>query len=282
MWPFIVGGAAAAGVVALGRMEARRLHLTRVEVPVADLPAVLDGFEIIHISDLHLKRYGPYEQTLLRAVRPLSARVVAVTGDFLGGPHGAQALIPLLMELGRERIVLAVLGNGDYSPQVNTQALIRDLARSGVRVLVNDAHVVSHRGRSLRFVGVDDPHTGRADVEHAFASLPPQSGEKEPVIVLAHSPDIFPEVKKAGADLVLAGHTHGGQVCLPGGFPIATNSKTGRRYARGLVAEDGTHMFVTRGIGTSNVDLRLFCPPEIALIRLRRAPGAETADSEPK
>src|SRR5690606_7562942 len=124
-----------AGWVAVrGRREAQRLHLTRVEVPVPHLPEALDGIEIIHLSDLHLTGYGPYEQDLLRALRPLPARVVVITGDFLGGPGGAQALIPLLMEIGRDRIMLGVLGNHDYRPPVNTAALARDLARAGVRL----------------------------------------------------------------------------------------------------------------------------------------------------
>lgn len=272
-----------AGWVAVrGRREAQRLHLTRVEVPVPHLPEALDGIEIIHLSDLHLTGYGPYEQDLLRALRPLPARVVVITGDFLGGPGGAQALIPLLMEIGRDRIMLGVLGNHDYRPPVNTAALARDLARAGVRLLVNDAAVVVERGHRLRFVGVDDPHTGRADVEKAMAALPPPLGDqREPVVVLAHSPDVFPDAERAGADLILAGHTHGGQVCLPGGFPLLTNTRrVGRRFARGLVDGGATPMFVTRGIGTSAIRLRLFCPPEIAVVRLVAAPATAASPAD--
>lgn len=272
----IVGGAALLGAfgVVRGRIEAGKLHMTEVEVPVHNLPDALDGFEIIHLSDVHWTGYGPYEQTLLRALRHLSAPVVALTGDYLDGPGGAQALIPMLMEIGRDRVTLAVLGNNDYGRAVNTEALVRDLTRAGARVLVNDAHVVHYRGQKVRFVGVDDPHTGRADVAKAFAALPPPQGnEREPVIVLAHSPDVFPQLKQAGADLVLAGHTHGGQICLPGGYPIVTNTRIGRRFARGLITEGQTAMFVSRGVGTSGVRMRLFCPPEVAVVRLVRAPG---------
>lgn len=277
--------AAAAGWLAFqGRRETRRLHLTTVEVPVRDLPEELDGFEIIHLSDLHLTGYGPYEQDLLRALRPLPARVVAITGDFLGGPIGAQALIPMLMEIGRDRVVFGVFGNHDYRPPVNTEALARDLARAGVRLLVNDAAVVAERGRRLHFVGVDDPHTGRADVERALAAVPPPQGhEREPVILLAHSPDVFPDAEGAGADLILAGHTHGGQICLPGGFPLHTNTRrVGRRFSAGLVERGGTPMFVHRGIGTSGLRMRLFCPPEVAVIRLVRCPGLQQPPSEPR
>lgn len=255
-----------------GRSEARRLHITRVEVPIAGLPEALDGFEIIHLSDLHLTGYGPYEQELLRALRPLSARIVVFTGDFLGGPGGADALIPILMEVGRDRIAFGVLGNHDYRPPVNTRALARDLARAGVRLLVNDSDVVVERGHRLRFIGVDDPHTGRANVQQAMATLPPPAGDKpEPVILLAHSPDVLLDADAADADLILAGHTHGGQICLPGGYPLFTNTRLGKKFASGLVQESSTPMFVTRGIGTSSISVRLFCPPEIAVIRLVRA-----------
>lgn len=258
-------------VVWRGRAEARRLHITRVEIPVADLPPALDGFEIIHLSDLHLTGYGPYEQDLLRALRPLKAEVVVFTGDYLGGPGGADALIPLLMEIGRDRMAFGVLGNHDYRPSVNTRALARDLARAGVRLFINDADAVVVRGHRVRFVGVDDPHTGRADVGRAFAALPkPMGDDREPVILLAHSPDVKVDADAAGADLILAGHTHGGQICLPGGYPLSTNTRLGKKFARGLVQDGRTPMFVTRGIGTVRLSLRLFCPPEIAVIRLVR------------
>lgn len=273
MWTAVVGGLALLGgyAVVRGRTEAQRLHLTRVDVPVRGLPEVLNGFEIIHLSDLHLRGYGPYEQTLIRALRTETARVVVITGDFLGSPEGAAALIPLLMEIGRDRIMFGVLGNHDHKPPVNTQALARDLARIGVRLLVNDADVITHRGHRLHLVGVDDPHTQRADVTKAFSALPaPLGNEREPVIVLAHSPDIYYEAAAAGADLILAGHTHGGQICLPGGYPVTTNTRLGRKFARGLVNDGTTPIFISRGIGTTKLRMRLFCPPEVAVIRLVR------------
>lgn len=284
MWPLVLGGAALlAGAAALrGRREAHRLHITRVNVPIPALPSALDGFEIIHLSDLHLTGYGPYEQAWLRAVRSLSAPVAVITGDLAASRFGARSLVPMLMELSRERTVLAVLGNNDYDPAVNTGTLVRDLTRAGVRVLLNEAHAVRHRDHRLWFVGVDDPHTGRARLHQSLAAVP-QHGRaaEEPVILLAHSPDIFLEAKAAGAALVLAGHTHGGQICLPGGVPVFSNSRLGRRYARGLISEDGTSLFVSRGIGTSGVPMRLFCPPEVAVIRLR-TPDALASGEKPQ
>ncbi len=273
-----------AGWVAVrGRREAQRLHLTRVEVPVPHLPEALDGIEIIHLSDLHLTGYGPYEQDLLRALRPLPARVVVITGDFLGGPGGAQALIPLLMEIGRDRIMLGVLGNHDYRPPVNTAALARDLARAGVRLLVNDAAVVVERGHRLRFVGVDDPHTGRADVEKAMAALPPPLGDQpEPVVVLAHSPDVFPDAERAGAESDPC-RPHPRRPSLSARrFPSADQHPPrrqtvcprsgGRRRARlcsSLAAS-----------GPAPYALRLFCPPEIAVVRLVAAPAAAASPAD--
>lgn len=270
---FAMTGLLLAAVYVGGRREAGRLHITRVEVPVSRLPQALDGLEIIHLTDLHLRGYGPFEQDLLRAVARLDAPIVAVTGDFLAGPGGADALIPLLMEIGRERTVFGVLGNHDHRPPVNTRALANDLARAGVRLLVNSSEIVLARGARLRIAGVDDPHTGRDDLEAALA----RDGDSrdEPVILLAHSPDVFPAAVEAGVHLVLAGHTHGGQICLPGGYAPWTNSRLGRRFAAGLFRDGPTRMFVSRGIGTVRWNIRLFCPPEIAVVRLVRA--ADTA-----
>jgi len=253
------------------RIEAGSLFITHVDVPVDDLPPELDGFSLIHLSDLHLVGYGPFEHDLIRAVRPLPAQTVVITGDFLGGPGGATALIPLVMEIGRDRTVFGVLGNHDHRPSINTQALVNDLSRAGVRMLVNSGALIHHRGQRLRIAGVDDPHTGRADLGRALAHVPPSRPDaREPLLLLAHSPDIFAEASAAGVDLVLAGHTHGGQLCLPGGLPLWTNTRRGR-FGGGLFQRGHTRMFVTRGVGTGLVRARLFCPPEVALVRLVRA-----------
>src|SRR5690606_24722501 len=120
-----------------------------------------------------------------------------------GSAAGATVLIPLLMEIGRDRSVYAVLGNHDHRPPVNTQALINDLSRAGVRVLVNSGATIHHRGHRLRIAGVDDPHTGRDDLAAALAHVPTSSaGEREPLVLLAHSPDIVDAASAHGVDLV--------------------------------------------------------------------------------
>ena len=269
-WIWLAAALAAAYLLVRARLEAESLTITRVDVPVAGLPAELDGFTLIHVSDLHLRGYGPQEQELIRAVRTLPGQVLVVTGDFLGGPGGATVLIPLLMELGRDRQVYGVLGNHDHRPPINTQALVRDLTRAGVRMLINRGAVIHHRGRRLRIAGVDDPHSGRDDLAQALADVPPSApGAREPLLLVAHSPDILDAASRAGVDLVLAGHTHGGQICLPGGVPVFTNTRRGR-FGAGLFQRGATRMFVTRGIGTAGLRARLFCPPEVAVVRLVR------------
>ncbi|HEY8495436.1 MAG TPA: metallophosphoesterase [Limnochordales bacterium] len=268
LWLLAAAAAGAAYLAVRSWAEAHSLFITQVDVPIEGLPPELDGFTILHLSDLHLRGYGPFEQDLVRTVRTLPAPVLVITGDFLGEPGAASALIPLLMEIGRDRLVYGVLGNNDRGRRLDTQALARDLTRAGVRLLVNGGEVIRHRGRRIRIAGVDDPHTGLDDVDQALACVPPSQGDgREPLVLLAHSPDVLEAASRAGVDLVLAGHTHGGQICLPGGVPLWTNTRRGR-FSAGLYRHGRTQMFVTRGIGTSALPGRLFCPPEVAVVRL--------------
>ncbi|OUM93142.1 MAG: hypothetical protein BAA04_13400 [Firmicutes bacterium ZCTH02-B6] len=277
LWLLAAGAAGVAYLALRAWAEANTLSVTRVEIPIHGLPPDLDGLTIIQLSDLHLRGYGPFEQDLVRTVRSLPAPILVITGDFLGDPNAAGALIPLLMEIGRDRAVYGVLGNHDHGRRVNTQALVHDLTRAGVRVLINSGDAIRHRGHRIRIAGVDDPHTGRDNLNEALAHVPPSAGDaREPLILLAHSPDVLETASQAGVDLVLAGHTHGGQICLPGGRPLWTNTRRGR-FGAGLFGRGRTQMFVSRGIGTSSVRGRLFCPPEVAVVRLvpARPEGAQ-------
>lgn len=287
-------------------LEPGQLVVERVAVTIPGLPPQLDGLEMVQVSDLHLRgRVGEREHRLVQWVRSQPAPVLVLTGDFVQEDAAVANLVPLLMEMTQGKQAFAVLGNHDVQPPGRLKRLLPVLEGAGIKVLNNVAVTLTaqpddrqavakapaagasagpgfaHREswgspkagpQRLWLVGLDDPHSGRADVEQAFA--PVAAGE--PVVVLAHSPDAAPAVAQRGAHLLLCGHTHGGQVNLPGIGPLWTASRVGRRLGRGLGRLGQTWVYVNRGYGCSLLPLRLFCPPEVTVIRLRRAEEGET------
>lgn len=271
--------------------EPRQLAVERVEVAIPGLPPGLDGLEILHVSDLHLQgRVDDREHLLVQRVRSHPAPVLVFTGDFVQEDAAVGNLVPLLMEMTQGKRAFAVLGNHDVKPPGRLKRLVPVLEGAGITLLNNVAVTLTAQPDSppsdfrsagsrsagadpaappgrLWLVGLDDLYSGRADVEEAFAPVPPG----EPVVVLAHTPDVAPAAARRGAHLLLCGHTHGGQVNLPLIGPLWTASRMGRRLGRGLRRLGETWVYVHRGYGWSMLPLRLFCPPELAVIRLRRA-----------
>jgi len=253
-------------------VEPDRLVVHRVRVPVRGLPPALDGFRIVALSDVHAGAPHVGREKIRRiaeTVNALDPDVVVFLGDLvihvvIGGrfmePEAAAG------ELGRIRATkIAVLGNHDW--ELDGRRVGRALEAAGFRVLNNDATSVERNGGRLWFAGLADLKMRRPDIAGALARVP---GD-EPVIVLTHNPDVFPRVP-ARVGLTLAGHTHGGQMRLPLVGPLVVPSRFGARYAAGLIEEQGRRLFVTSGIGTSNLPVRLGVPPEIAEITLTVPP----------
>jgi len=234
------------------------------------LPAALDGFTILHLSDLHLD----IDPALPDAIRAALGRVagrydaVAVTGDFNNFTvHSDTVALRLVAGLRSAFTapVFGCLGNHDS---------IRDvpfLERSGYRMLLNESVRVRRRGAaagapSLLLAGVDDPNIFAT---HDVASALRARRADEPAVLLAHAPSIHGEAAAAGVSLVLCGHVHGGQVCLPSGRTLAWRHwRFPRRVWRGRWTESGTQGYTTTGVGACGAPLRLNCPPEIVLVRL--------------
>lgn len=265
-------------------VEPYDLEVVERELFFPGLPAALDGLRIAHLSDLHLRRIDDVERRALDEVRRAAPDVICLTGDFVEEKKDLQLLVPYLMELCRGKRSFAVLGNHDYGEGADPDGLKRELGRAGVRVLVNEAVEERLRGVRLRVAGVDDPHTGRADAaaalgaagaaEEGAAAHARGEGERPAfTLLLAHSPDVLLDPASAGADLVLCGHTHGGQVRLPLVGPLFTNTRIGRQAAAGEAEIGGVRCYVSRGLGASGIRARLYCRPELALLTLRRGPG---------
>lgn len=243
----------------------------RVRAPVPGLPPALAGLTLGALSDAHVGYFsGP--GALARAVARLN-RLHPDLAVFLGdlvhfhagrrAPAAARALATLQAPLG----AYAVLGNHDYL--AGAGAVTRALMASGVTVLRNAGVLLRHRGAALWLAGAGSARAGDADLARALAGRPPGV----PAVLLWHEPDLAPQADARGVGLQVSGHSHGGQICLPGGGLIA-GPRLGRVYARGLqpVGARGMHVYTSRGLGLTGPPIRLFCPAEITLLELVPAP----------
>lgn len=255
---------------ALGQMarvaltEPFMLAIERQEINLRRLPKALDGLRIVHLSDLH---YGPLTNTkhlerAIKAANDLRPDLIALTGDYIS--HHRTYAAPCAELVGRLRArygVYAILGNHDHWTDA---ALITDLFRAeGIRVLINEGMRLDLYGESFWLAGVDDKMVGLEDLPLALAG----SSDDEMKLVLAHNPIILRRAARARVDLVLSGHTHGGQVTLR-----SEKSRSGRprrRMLRGLGRRAETQIYVTRGLGTVVVPIRYGCTPEVSLLELR-------------
>lgn len=237
------------------------------DIPVADLPEALEGFSILHLSDLHIDIDPAIVGAVSRAVSGVACDVCVLTGDYMnltvGDPTNA---IALMSELRRSlpSPAYAVLGNHD------TLDMVAPLERADYRILLNEHDVIRRGDASIVIAGVDDPYIYQThSIGRALASAP----EAAVRILLSHSPVIHAEAAAAGFDAMLCGHTHGGQVCLPGGIPILNNDRASRRFISGRWTDGRMQGYTSRGTGGCGLPVRYFCPAEVTLHRLRRKGG---------
>lgn len=268
----LAGGAAGAYVVGRATYfsvwEAYDLRVTEWHVPLPRLPAALNGLRLAHLSDIHLCQSLPYDY-LASAVElsgQLGATAVLLTGDILSAPPGLlEQFAEVFSRPKAPRGKYAVLGNHDFYHH-RTESVCDFLAETGWQVLRNQSLPLPGTEEQVWLVGVDDPVTSRDDLPAALEGVP------EPVVrvVLTHTPDLIEPAAAAGVDLMLAGHTHGGQVVLPFLGPPVVPSMYGSKYAWGLFDHGGTRMVVSRGVGMIPPRVRFNCPPEIGLLTLYR------------
>ena len=255
------------------KIEPSRLVVNRQELTLAGWPAPLDGLKVALISDVHIGSPCWDLARLHDTVATINAQqpdLVLLAGDYsINGVWGGTwvPIEPIAAELGQLRAplgVVSVLGNHDWwNDGRRTRAA---LEANGIKVLDDEVLHLSARGTSFELLGVADFEV-RTRSARATLALAPAGA---PLLALVHEPDIFADMDER-ALLTLAGHTHGGQVKLPLlGRPIVP-SKYGQRYAAGHIVEQGRHLFVTTGLGTSIYPVRFGVPPEIALLTLRPA-----------
>jgi predicted MPP superfamily phosphohydrolase len=244
--------------------EPFRLTVEHHQIYLRRLPRELDGFRIVQLSDLHHSPFTSREQ-LERAIETansLKPDIVALTGDYVSKERQyAAPCAELLGALSPKHGVYAVLGNHDHWTDA---ALITDLFRAeGITVLVNQGMRFEKNGAAFWLAGVDDTMVGLEDLPLALAG----SSEQEFKLLLAHNPIILRKAARAGVDLVLSGHTHGGQVSLRS--ERNASGRPRRRLLKGLARRGETQIYVTRGLGTVVLPVRFGCPPEVSLLELR-------------
>lgn len=266
-WPLPLLGAGLVGLAGYGfYLEPRWLATPVVEVTLEDLPPGLDGLRIVLISDLHVGPHlGPADvERVVAASNALEPDLVVLLGDIVAYDPADAAVVAagaprLVAPLG----VYAVAGNHDYFVDQTTVA--RLLEAAGVRVLRNAGLPLERQGARLWLAGVDDLRRGRPDLASALAGAAPG----DVPVLLTHNPMLAHPAAALGVPLVLAGHTHGGQVQLPVVGPLLLPIPD-RRLAEGLVALGATQVYITRGVGVGTPPARLGARPEIPLIILRR------------
>jgi predicted MPP superfamily phosphohydrolase len=260
------------------RIEPFRILMPEYETPCPGLPEELDGLRIAHVTDIHIGVTQGNRKAVERAIKAARADLFALTGDYLYGHGGGEEFAHWLPGIGGVPLpALAVTGNGEYKRFAPRELVVEALRGCGIPVLRNDCTLVPVRGGELQVVGVDDPHTGHADVDAAFAAADPDRW----TLMLAHSPDALFDMEGKRCDLMLCGHTHGGQVKLPILGAVSRHLRRGRAIYSGWYgpteieavvgfAVGGLRVFISRGMGTARLAIRYNAPPELPIHILRR------------
>ena len=254
------------GLFERGRRNSMDYRVERVEASFPNLPPAFDGLRVLQIADPHFDGIPDGGEKLREILSGLTFDLCVLTGDYRFLTYHDYApplrvLEGLLDTLKCERGVVGILGNHDF---IEMTPMLEDL---GVRMLINESMCFKDGADVLHIAGVDDPHYhGCHDLRKAMASIPREAFS----LLLCHSPEIIEQAEAAGADYYLCGHTHAGQICLPGGIPIITNAHCPRKYTRGSWRYATMQGHTSRGTGSSGVSVRFFCPPEITLHTLRR------------
>ena len=247
-----------------GRRNAARVELRRNTLILPELPPAFDGFTLLHLTDLHVEMNSAALQRVVEMLPDLAYDVAVLTGDFRAQTYGPHEAVLDGLRWFREHLkgpVYGVLGNHD------TVRMVPAMERMGIRMLLNETEVIRRGDQRIHLVGIDDAHYYRVDnIEKAAGDIP----HDEFSILLTHTPEIYRQAAHADFNLLLSGHTHGGQICLPGGTPVILDAKLPRKFGAGAWRYHGMHGYTSRGCGTSLVPVRLNCPPEITLHHLRR------------
>ena len=254
------------GMYNRARRNALKIRTVHNLIKLPNLPASLNGLRILHLSDLHIDMSEELVARLIECVSNLQYDLCVLTGDYRFRTFGD--VQPVLQGMSALREVLhspvyAVLGNHD------SIKMLPELEDLDINMLMNESVIFPNAKQDpLYLAGIDDAHFfGVDNIEKAMTDIPLDAC----TILLSHTPEVYRKAAHAGADLLLCGHTHGGQICLPGGFPLTLDARIPRRFGNGAWRYANMLGYTSPGAGASIVDVRINCPPEVTLHRLTSA-----------
>jgi predicted MPP superfamily phosphohydrolase len=242
-----------------GRKNAAQIEVRRNYIKSKKIPKAFNGYKILQLSDLHVDMNQDAMERLKSILPELDYDLCALTGDYRGqtfGPYEATLAGMSQICANLKKPIYGVLGNHD------TVRMVPGLEQMGIRMLLNECEIIECENQRIHLAGIDDAHFYRVDnIEKAALSIPAD----EFSILLSHTPEIYQQAAHADFNLLLSGHTHGGQICLPGRVPITLDSVLPRHMGAGAWKYRDMIGYTSVGAGSSVVPVRFNCPPEITL-----------------
>ena len=247
--------------------------MVETDLKFPNLPEQFDGFTMLHLSDLHLDGMDGLVERAIEVWGDRGVDLCVLTGDYRSRLHGIHRealsrLQRLLAGINSREGFVAVLGNHDDCH------MVRPIEEMGVSLLINESVLLRRGDATVRIIGTDDVHYYYTD--QALSAL--ESAGREFTIALVHSPELYCEAEELGVDLYLCGHTHGGQVCLPGGYAPIRHVERGRQYYRGHWRHGRLQGLTSCGLGTSGLPVRFYTRGEMRILRLLREGGRRRND----
>jgi len=250
------------GLYSRGMRNACNIQVIDNEMSVSGLPDSFQGFTLLHLSDIHIDMYDGAREALLDCVSSLQYDLCVMTGDYRARTYGdiSKAMIGMQqVAAALKGPIYGVLGNHD------SITMVPALESYGIQMLLNESISINRGADKIYIAGVDDAHYFRVE---NIARAAENISEHSVSIMLSHTPEIYRQVAHAGFHIMLCGHTHGGQICLPGGIPVTLDARCPRRIGKGIWRHGDMLGYTSVGCGTSIVNVRYNCLPEVTLHRL--------------
>lgn len=241
------------------------IQVVRNEVFLANLPKAFDGFRLLQLTDLHADLHPDFPEAVKQVIAPLAYDCLVLTGDYRTatyGDHSGATEATINIVSGVTAPKYAILGNHDCLAKVPAMEV------AGIRFLLNEHVLIERDGAAISLIGIDDPHYYQShSFERSMAGIPAECVK----ILLSHAPQTYCAAAERSIDLMLCGHTHGGQICLPGGYILMHDRTSPRHVLSGSWTEGALQGYTSRGTGASGLPARFNCPAEVTLHTLRRA-----------